>query len=113
MENKIGPQKKEPVWNRYRSRWVTIHTSPNGMRFIGKVSELIDGYCILNPSVTGEYNKEGKFIRKLSKKDISAYLIGASIEPTTKRSIENFCASMNEEELKNQITNPNCNKDSC
>ena len=107
MENqRLGPTPKESVktiYKMYTKKWITIHISPSGEKFSGQLSKIIDGYGLLSPCIFGEYNKKGTYIRKLSKKIISVPLKDAVFEPTTKKSLENYCFLLNEIDRKSVV----------
>ena len=88
-------QSMKDVYMLYLKKWVTIHTYGGGDIFSGKLFKIIDGYGLLYPSLLGEYNKQGKYVRAIKQKIISAPLKDASFEPTTRKSLENYCYFLN------------------
>ena len=90
QKNRFGPDKKPGLWDEYIGQYVIIYPQ-NGKTFAGKLVEIKDGfYGILSPFQSGRYREEGPEIR-LDKKRSMIYLQGASIEPTTRKSLENYC----------------------
>jgi hypothetical protein len=84
------------VVDSFIGEYVIIHpaTSPN-TTFGGKLTEIVDGYGILNPHQGIEYNDRGE-TRIIIEEDSIVFLAHASIEPTTKKNLENYCKMCNE-----------------
>jgi hypothetical protein len=91
------PKKRISPYERYIGKYVVIYPSGINTHFSGKLIQIEENYGLLKPFQSGEYDDRGKIIRKISNKESSIPLIGAAIETTTRKNLENFCKSLNKE----------------
>lgn len=89
--NKPGPKRRVSPWDKYMNKYVSIYTPGINTTFSGKLIRMEENYGVLNPFQSGEYGKDGKVIKKIYYRDATVPMIGAAIEPTTKKSLENAC----------------------
>lgn len=66
-EPSFGIPKGEKIHKKYIGKYVVIYPSNGTNNFAGKITEIEDGFAVLNPHQGGIYTKEG-LIKKMVKK---------------------------------------------
>jgi hypothetical protein len=94
--NKSLLKKRNPHGENYIGKYISIYPPGIGTTFSGKLIAIENGYGILSPYQSGEYNEEGKVVKKIYNGKATVPLINSAIEPTTRRSLENMCRQINE-----------------
>ena len=96
MTSEFGATKRNNVYESYIGRWVIIYSQGLHTNFSGKVTEIKEGYALLNPFQAGEV-KEGMLVRKLIEDERGALvpLEGSAVEPTTEDHLRSWCEIMN------------------
>ncbi len=90
-------QKPTPLDN-YIESYIIISSS-NGNSEAGKLIGFINGYAYLHPFVCSDYTSEKGPIRSLIEDTMAVNMQPHfSVAPTTKKSLENYCISKNNEE---------------
>ena len=98
---RFGPKKKAGLWDEYIDKYIII-SSQNGKSFAGKLIEIKEGcYGILSPFQAGKYREKGPKT-ELNRGRSMIFLSRSNIEPTTKKSLENFCKFENKKREKKE-----------
>ncbi|HJX49924.1 MAG TPA: hypothetical protein VJ438_00515 [Candidatus Nanoarchaeia archaeon] len=95
--NGFGLRERKSLFEDYLGEYVIIFPA-NGTRvFGGKMVEIKkdSDYAVLIPFQGVDYTKKGA-VNKLIDKRALVFLPGVSIEPTTKRNLENYCKTENQ-----------------
>ena len=87
----FGITKKESLWNGYLGKWITIRAQGIPTTYVGKMIEIKEEYAVLSPFQDGYFDEDRGFICTINSGRSLIPLVGSSIEPTTRRSIENYC----------------------
>jgi hypothetical protein len=106
IHNPVPPRRASP-WDKYMNKYISIYPQGINTTFSGKLIRMDENYGALKPFQSGEYDESGKVVKKIYNREATVSLIGASIEPTTRKSLENACKSMNqkrEEQTKEDST---------
>ena len=94
-QSNFGIPKREKVQDQYIGQYVIIYPSTGNNNFAGKVTDIQDGFAILNPYQGGYCTKEG-FVKKMIDKNALVDIAHANaVEPTTEENLENFCELWN------------------
>jgi hypothetical protein len=93
--NNRGPKRRVSPWDKYMNKYISIYPQGINTTFSGKLIRMDENYGVLKPFQSGEYDENGKVVKKMYNREATVSLIGAAIEPTTKKSLENTCKSIN------------------
>ncbi|MDP2628605.1 MAG: hypothetical protein Q8P15_01760 [Nanoarchaeota archaeon] len=106
MVKEFGYNKRKDELEEYIGQYVILFPQ-HSATFSGRLIEIRNGYAILQPHQAAEYDEEKGPIRKMINKRtkiLTAAVIG--IEPTTRKSLENYCKYENkipDSRLKNKL----------
>jgi hypothetical protein len=90
IPNAVPPRRASP-WDKYINKYISIYPQGINTIFAGKLIRMDENYGVLNPFQSGEYDENGKVVKKIYNREATVPLIGAAIEPTTRKSLENAC----------------------
>ena len=96
----FGASKREGLWDEYIDKWVSIRVQGIPSSYGGKIVEIKDGYAYLSPFQDGNYDIDKGFVHRMNQKRALVPLMGSTIEPTTKKNIENYCEYHNKRNLE-------------
>ena len=100
-ESQFGFAKRKRIFDDYIGEWAVIRPYGISTSYAGQIKDIIDEYAILSPFQDAEYRDDGQsFFYKMSEKEALVPLVGGSIEPTTKKNIENYILHHNNETQK-------------
>ena len=86
---------KDPVYGRYIGRYITVFPQ-HGSTFCGKLVDIVEGHLVLNPFLGRDYDpKKGNTFRLINRDSIIDCYKIVTVEPTTKRNLENYCEFQN------------------
>lgn len=93
---------REGAYDKYIGEYVIIYVQGQQTNFSGKVDSIKEGYMILNPFSSGDWDKDKGLTRKLiENKGTSVRVSDISVvEPTTKENIENYLKFNNKRNAK-------------
>jgi hypothetical protein len=108
----FGLEKRPEEWEEYLGKYVIISYPAGTNNESGQLVEFKGGYGILSPFIGVKYVSEKKRIRVFSNKRTRVPIEGAIINPTTRKSLENFCKFQNLIEEKRVELEKNTSKES-
>lgn len=95
MERLFGVPRKQGEFEEYINEWIIINVRGISNSFGGYCVDIRDGYAVLNPFQGAKWDGEKGLTRKLIRKNSKVPLEGSSIQPTTKKDLENYCEYLN------------------
>ena len=114
-KTKFGYDNQGKLFDSYIGEWAIIRPTGMSTTYAGKIIGVKEDCVLLNPYECADWDVEKGMILKLNKtaKPLSVPLIGSAIEPTTQKTLENYCAYQNkineesrkrlEEEVKKKV----------
>ena len=99
----FGLEKRKSLYEQYIGRWVIIYPVGVHVNFAGKVTDVKEGYAVLNP-FQSEDVEEGTLVRKLVTDETGslAPLEGSGIKPTSERYLRAYCELANKKDLEEE-----------